>query len=104
MFSQLYSHKTHDSTLCVALFKLHSLLCYVDCGGGQEEWPCGKPCPRSCSDLYGDTECLDSPGCRQTCGCPGDLVLQDGVCVAREECRCKYQNSSATGEIHNLFV
>uniref|UniRef100_A0A8C9YIB5 SCO-spondin n=1 Tax=Sander lucioperca TaxID=283035 RepID=A0A8C9YIB5_SANLU len=58
-----------------------------DCGGGQEEWPCGKPCPRTCSDLHGDTECLDSPGCRQTCGCPGDRVLQDGVCVARKECR-----------------
>ncbi|KAI3355049.1 hypothetical protein L3Q82_017927, partial [Scortum barcoo] len=65
-----------------------------DCGGGQEEWPCGKPCPRSCSDLHGDTECLDSPGCRRTCGCPGDMVLQDGLCVAREECRCKYHNSS----------
>uniref|UniRef100_A0A7N5ZW23 Complement factor properdin n=1 Tax=Anabas testudineus TaxID=64144 RepID=A0A7N5ZW23_ANATE len=41
--------------------------------------------PRSCSDLHGDTECLDSPGCSQTCGCPGDMVLQDGVCVDREE-------------------
>lgn len=79
------------------VLKLYFLLSSVDCGGGQEEWPCGKPCPRSCSDLHGDTECLDSPGCRQTCGCPGDMVLQDGVCVAREECRCKYHNSSATG-------
>ncbi|KAM9839429.1 LOW QUALITY PROTEIN: SCO-spondin [Aulostomus maculatus] len=68
-----------------------------DCGGGQEEWPCGKPCPRSCSDLHGDTECQDSPGCSRTCGCPGDMVLQDGVCVAREDCRCKYLNSSAGG-------
>uniref|UniRef100_A0A3B4TCW3 SCO-spondin n=1 Tax=Seriola dumerili TaxID=41447 RepID=A0A3B4TCW3_SERDU len=68
-----------------------------ECGGGQEEWPCGKPCPRSCSDLHGDTVCLDSPGCSRTCGCPGDMVLQDGVCVAREECRCKYHNSSHTG-------
>ncbi|KAF7648727.1 hypothetical protein LDENG_00152740 [Lucifuga dentata] len=67
-----------------------------DCGGGQEEWPCGKPCPRSCSDLHGDTECLDSPGCSRTCGCPGDTVLQDGACVDREECRCKYHNASAT--------
>ncbi|KAM8881275.1 SCO-spondin isoform 1-T4 [Synchiropus picturatus] len=66
-----------------------------ECGGGQEEWPCGKPCPRSCSDLDGDTACLDSPGCSKTCGCPGDKVLQDGMCVNREECRCKYDNSSA---------
>uniref|UniRef100_A0A3P8RX36 SCO-spondin n=1 Tax=Amphiprion percula TaxID=161767 RepID=A0A3P8RX36_AMPPE len=75
-----------------------------DCGGGQEEWTCGKPCPRSCSDLHGDTECLDSPGCSWTCGCPGDKVLQDGVCVDREECRCRYHNSSATGSVHFLFM
>ncbi|KAM4544149.1 SCO-spondin [Fundulus diaphanus] len=67
-----------------------------DCGGGQEEWPCGKPCARSCSDLHGDTDCSDSPPCIRTCGCPGDLLLQDGVCVTREECRCKYHNSSTT--------
>lgn len=71
---------------------------FAECGGGQEEWPCGKPCPRSCSDLHGDTECLDSPGCSKTCGCPGDMVLQDGACVTREECRCKYENISAAGE------
>ncbi|XP_037393266.1 SCO-spondin [Pygocentrus nattereri] len=65
-----------------------------DCEGGQEEWPCGKPCPRSCEDLHGDTECLDTPGCSQSCGCPGDMVLQDGVCVEREECRCKFHNST----------
>ncbi|KAK7881858.1 hypothetical protein WMY93_030267 [Mugilogobius chulae] len=70
-----------------------------DCGGGQVDWPCGKPCPRSCSDLHGDTECLDSPGCTLTCGCPGDTVLQDGVCVSRDECRCKFHNSSATGSL-----
>uniref|UniRef100_A0A3Q3AAE4 SCO-spondin n=1 Tax=Kryptolebias marmoratus TaxID=37003 RepID=A0A3Q3AAE4_KRYMA len=68
----------------------------LKCGGGQEKWICGKPCPRSCSDLSGDTECLESPKCSWTCGCPGDMVLQDGVCVAREKCRCKYHNSSTT--------
>ncbi|XP_036410900.1 SCO-spondin [Megalops cyprinoides] len=68
-----------------------------DCGGGQEEWPCGKPCPRSCSDLHGDTVCIDTPECRPSCGCPGDLVLQDGQCVQREECRCKFHNSTAVG-------
>ncbi|KAI4898140.1 hypothetical protein NFI96_015403, partial [Prochilodus magdalenae] len=68
-----------------------------DCEGGQEEWPCGKPCPRSCEDLHGDTECLDTPGCSQSCGCPRDMVLQDGVCVEREDCRCKFHNSSTVG-------
>ncbi|RXN17958.1 SCO-spondin [Labeo rohita] len=68
-----------------------------DCGGGQEQWPCGKPCPRSCSDLHGDTECVDSPGCSPICGCPGDMLMQDGLCVDKELCRCKYHNISAAG-------
>ncbi|CAL8292204.1 unnamed protein product [Lota lota] len=68
-----------------------------DCGGGQEDWPCGKPCPRSCSDLHGDTECVDSADCSRTCGCPGDQVLQDGVCAPREECRCKYHDGTSAG-------
>ncbi|XP_070960618.1 SCO-spondin [Oncorhynchus clarkii lewisi] len=72
-----------------------------ECGGVQVDWPCGKPCPRSCSDLHGDTECLDTAECSMTCGCPGDLVLQDGQCVENEECRCKYHNSS-TGETSGL--
>uniref|UniRef100_A0A8K9UVC9 SCO-spondin n=1 Tax=Oncorhynchus mykiss TaxID=8022 RepID=A0A8K9UVC9_ONCMY len=71
-----------------------------ECGGVQVDWPCGKPCPRSCSDLHGDTECLDTAECSMTCGCPGDLVLQDGQCVEKEECRCKYHNSS-TGETNS---
>ncbi|KAF4095523.1 hypothetical protein G5714_023126 [Onychostoma macrolepis] len=73
-----------------------------DCGGGQEQWPCGKPCPRSCSDLHGDTECVDSPGCSSTCGCPGDMLLQDGLCVDRELCRCKYNNVSAGIDTGNV--
>uniref|UniRef100_H2LGR4 Subcommissural organ spondin n=1 Tax=Oryzias latipes TaxID=8090 RepID=H2LGR4_ORYLA len=68
-----------------------------DCIAGHQEWACGKPCPRSCSDLHGDTECLDPPLCARSCGCQGDRVLQDGVCVAREECLCKYHNTSTNG-------
>lgn len=79
-----------------------------DCGGGQEFWPCGKPCPRSCSDLHGDTECVDAPGCSPSCGCPGDMMLQDGVCVERDLCRCKYHNSSTCEYTHrnimSLFI
>ncbi|KPP59981.1 hypothetical protein Z043_122053, partial [Scleropages formosus] len=65
-----------------------------DCGGGQEEWPCGKPCPRSCSDLHGDSECMDRSECAPSCGCPGDLVLQDGQCARQEECPCRFDNGS----------
>ncbi|KAM6977691.1 SCO-spondin [Aplochiton taeniatus] len=68
-----------------------------DCSGGQQEWPCGKPCPISCSDLHGDTDCVDAPGCSRSCGCPGDMVLQDGVCVSRDECRCKFHNTTTDG-------
>nr|XP_023660300.1 SCO-spondin [Paramormyrops kingsleyae] len=68
-----------------------------DCPGGQEEWPCGKPCPRSCSDLHGDTECVDVQGCQPSCGCPDELLLQDGLCVRRDECRCKFPNSTTGG-------
>ncbi|XP_056155186.1 SCO-spondin [Lampris incognitus] len=82
------SRRCHDNTTVCS-----------DCYGGQEEWPCGKPCPRSCSDLHGDTVCAESHECSRTCGCPGNMVLQDGVCVAREECRCKYHNSTATGDV-----
>uniref|UniRef100_A0A3P8Z7L8 SCO-spondin n=1 Tax=Esox lucius TaxID=8010 RepID=A0A3P8Z7L8_ESOLU len=68
-----------------------------DCLGRQVNWPCGKPCPRSCSDLHGDTECVDSVECSMTCGCPANQVLQDGQCVEREECRCKFHNSTTGG-------
>uniref|UniRef100_A0A8C7QRY5 SCO-spondin n=1 Tax=Oncorhynchus mykiss TaxID=8022 RepID=A0A8C7QRY5_ONCMY len=67
-----------------------------ECGGVQVDWPCGKPCPRSCSDLHGDTECLDTAECSMTCGCPGDLVLQDGQCVEKEECRCGLDSSNTS--------
>ncbi|XP_015209797.2 SCO-spondin [Lepisosteus oculatus] len=71
----------------------NSTIC-EDCGGGQVQLACGKPCPQSCSDLHGDTECVDSPGCQPSCGCPGQQVLQDGQCVDPGQCRCKYLNST----------
>ncbi|KAJ8010539.1 hypothetical protein DPEC_G00076130 [Dallia pectoralis] len=68
-----------------------------DCGAGQVDWPCGKPCPRSCSDLHGDTECVELTECSMTCGCPANQVFQDGQCVEMEECHCKYHNSTTGG-------
>ncbi|MGH0153391.1 UNVERIFIED_CONTAM: hypothetical protein FKN15_041924 [Acipenser sinensis] len=65
-----------------------------ECGGGLEEFPCGKPCPRSCSDFHSDTVCEDSGECQPSCGCPGQQVLQDGECVSPSQCRCKYQNNT----------
>ncbi|XP_056307202.1 SCO-spondin-like [Danio aesculapii] len=82
----LQSRACHDNTTVCS-----------DCGGGQQEWVCGKPCPRSCSDLHADTECVDTPGsCSRSCGCPGHTLLQDGVCVEPEMCRCKYHNTSTS--------
>ncbi|KAM4705238.1 SCO-spondin-like [Rhinophrynus dorsalis] len=65
-----------------------------DCGGGQVNWECGRPCPRSCEDLQADTVCWDLPGCQPSCGCPDGQLIQDGACVDPSECRCKYQNRS----------
>nr|DBA25392.1 TPA: hypothetical protein GDO54_012926 [Pyxicephalus adspersus] len=58
------------------------------------DFPCGKQCPRSCDDLHGDTACLDPAGCQPSCGCPEGQLMQDGVCVASSECRCKYHNQT----------
>lgn len=93
-----FQRYSHPKNLSIYFTPLPS----AECGGGQEEWPCGKPCPRSCSDLHGDTECSDPLGCSQTCGCPGDMVLQDGACVSREQCHCRYHNISAAGQNHRL--
>ncbi|XP_075444784.1 SCO-spondin-like [Ascaphus truei] len=71
----------------------NSTLC-SDCGGGQVDFECGKPCPRSCEDLHGDTACLDIPECQPSCGCPDGQLAQDGACVDPTECRCRYQNRS----------
>ncbi|XP_069066851.1 SCO-spondin-like [Pleurodeles waltl] len=71
----------------------NSTLC-SDCGGGQVNFECGKTCPRTCEDLQADMACQDSPICQPSCGCPKDQLMQDGICVAQAECRCRYQNSS----------
>ncbi|XP_030052234.1 SCO-spondin [Microcaecilia unicolor] len=71
----------------------NSTVC-TDCAGGQVEFMCGKPCPRSCEDLQEDTICLDSAECEASCGCLEGRLMQDGVCVPVEECRCKYKNIS----------
>ncbi|XP_066440797.1 SCO-spondin-like [Eleutherodactylus coqui] len=63
-----------------------------ECGRGLVDFTCGKPCPRSCDDLHGDSECMDSEKCLPSCGCPEGQLMQDGECVAPSDCRCKYQN------------
>ncbi|XP_068091514.1 SCO-spondin-like isoform X2 [Hyperolius riggenbachi] len=65
-----------------------------ECGVGLVDYKCGKPCPRSCEDLHEDAACLDSAKCHPSCGCPEGQLMQDGLCVAPSECRCKYQNQS----------
>ncbi|XP_038666358.1 SCO-spondin [Scyliorhinus canicula] len=75
-----------------------------DCSGDQIFLPCGRSCPRSCDDLSLDVLCLEdgisSPdsdsnlNCQPSCGCPGDLLLLNGSCVTRSECRCKSRDPS----------
>ncbi|XP_053322587.1 SCO-spondin-like [Spea bombifrons] len=66
----------------------------LDCGGGQVDFQCGKPCPRSCEDLQGETLCVDPPRCQPSCGCPDGRLMQGGACVDPQECRCRFQNRS----------
>ncbi|XP_072324712.1 LOW QUALITY PROTEIN: SCO-spondin [Scyliorhinus torazame] len=81
----------------------NSTMC-SDCSGDQILLPCGRSCPRSCDDLSPDVLCLEdgisSPysdsnlNCQPSCGCPGDLLLLNGSCVSRSECRCKSRDAS----------
>uniref|UniRef100_A0A8D2L3M7 SCO-spondin n=1 Tax=Varanus komodoensis TaxID=61221 RepID=A0A8D2L3M7_VARKO len=70
-----------------------------DCGGGQVAFPCGKACPRTCEDLHPDTACLDGPQCQLACACPEGQLLQDGACLSRAECRCKYRSAPEGGNL-----
>ncbi|KAM5157512.1 SCO-spondin-like [Mantella aurantiaca] len=82
--------ESRQSRIC-----LHNITQCSGCGGDLVDFPCGKPCPRSCDDLHGDTECLDTEDCQPSCGCPEGQLMQDGVCVTSGECRCKYQNQTS---------
>uniref|UniRef100_UPI00398F37F4 SCO-spondin-like n=1 Tax=Pristiophorus japonicus TaxID=55135 RepID=UPI00398F37F4 len=83
----------HNSSVC------------ADCVGDQLLLPCGRRCPRSCDDLSPDVLCLDDevpdpdsdPDCWPSCGCPAGLLLQNGSCVPRSECRCKSRGTSEAG-------
>ncbi|XP_073488988.1 LOW QUALITY PROTEIN: SCO-spondin-like [Aquarana catesbeiana] len=75
----------------------HNITQCSECGGGLVDFQCGKPCPRSCDDLHGDTVCLDTAECQPSCGCPEGQLMQNGTCVEPSECHCKYQKRSQGG-------
>ncbi|KAM9208065.1 LOW QUALITY PROTEIN: SCO-spondin-like [Leptosomus discolor] len=61
--------------------------CSAECPGGRVYRDCATGCPRDCAHLRPGTRCL--PGsCEPGCACPPGQVLQDGVCVPPELCRC----------------
>ncbi|XP_060137056.1 SCO-spondin-like [Zootoca vivipara] len=62
--------------------------CTPECPGSQVYSNCANACPRSCSDLRPNTQCLREE-CRLGCACPSGQVLQDGGCVPPEGCRCQ---------------
>ncbi|XP_062426817.1 LOW QUALITY PROTEIN: SCO-spondin-like [Rhea pennata] len=61
--------------------------CTPECPGGQAHSECANACPRACSHLRPGTRCVQET-CEPGCACPPGQVLQDGACVAPEECRC----------------
>ncbi|XP_033102328.1 mucin-5AC-like [Anneissia japonica] len=61
--------------------------CSDECPAGMVKDDCANRCPSTCSDLHDDSSCsLDE--CLPGCHCPGDMVLQDGICVTPDSCRC----------------
>ncbi|TRY86462.1 hypothetical protein DNTS_025547, partial [Danionella cerebrum] len=59
---------------------------------------CANQCPRSCTDLWDHVQCLQGrchPGCR----CAPGHLLQDGVCVRLDDCRCGIPMENGTVEI-----
>ncbi|CAH1242272.1 HMCN1 [Branchiostoma lanceolatum] len=70
--------------------------CYVDpvlcgsaCADGQM-YEC-KSGPRTCADIQDHNDFEEGNTCTYECGCPDGQVLQDGTCVDRSECPCRYR-------------
>ncbi|XP_065689130.1 SCO-spondin-like [Patagioenas fasciata] len=62
--------------------------CSPECPSGQVYVDCANACPRVCAHLHRGTQCLPET-CQPGCACPLGQVLQDGVCVPPELCRCR---------------
>ncbi|XP_074753624.1 SCO-spondin-like [Athene noctua] len=62
--------------------------CSPECPNGQVYGGCANACPRACTHLRPVTQCV-LEHCQPGCTCPSGQVLQDGVCVPPELCRCQ---------------
>ncbi|XP_048069099.1 SCO-spondin [Ursus arctos] len=58
-----------------------------DCLPGQVLRACASTCPRLCSHLQPGALCEQEP-CQLGCGCPGQQLLHNGMCVPPAACPC----------------
>ena len=56
---------------------------------------CESLCPATCAELSRQTDCVKKCSDESLeitgCFCSGDLLLQDGVCVTTDNCRCSHR-------------
>lgn len=63
--------------------------CPMDCKSPLTYLTCGSFCPPTCADKTPDCG-KDEGKCNEGCFCPRNTYLQDGKCVAADECLCEY--------------
>ncbi|XP_066483571.1 SCO-spondin-like [Tiliqua scincoides] len=56
---------------------------------------CANGCPRTCTDLWDHVECLQGE-CKPGCRCPDGQLLQDGICMPIQACRCGLPTASGS--------
>ena len=56
---------------------------------------CQSLCPATCAELSRQTDCVKKCSDETLeitgCFCTGNLLLQDGVCVSTDKCRCSHR-------------
>ncbi|XP_074662935.1 uncharacterized protein LOC141915339 [Tubulanus polymorphus] len=58
----------------------------------QQKWDnCSNICEKTCDDLRNtEVSCIEVDTCAPGCKCPDGFVEDDGKCVKKEECSCKW--------------
>lgn len=59
------------------------------CAPPKQKIQCLNRCQETCSNLATLHQCVDSD-CKEGCGCPENMLDQDGECVPRDQCRCTW--------------
>ena len=82
------------ASLDVIVFWRSPNFCPKTCENGKVYQECSSKCPRTCKTLY--TVMPDScmQDCVPGCECPIGQFIQDGKCVAAEDCECQFDKKS----------